>query len=355
VRGPAEPAATVAVETILGPLDDERMAWISRLYGSSDAKYASPEFVRHLFAGNPFGWSLHAFLLSEGKPVGHCGMIPVRARDSTGTVVSGKYEAFAVDERYRSATTQEGLPAALGLLAALDGAARESEISIVHGITSRELGLLLRLLGSRAIKIPLPTYVAVGSRAEFARGLPRDRRWAVAVLSLAQHGLAASARTLGRLGLSPPGMLRECTPEDASLADVPISSGSWTITASDSWEWLAGTGLLRTMEVRGRFGSRALVRLPAHAREDLQILAWSRRRPGLISAVLMLASAVQLRRDARAVRVQPWQDATDSRDVVRACRLLGFVRAHATTTLYVRTFGRDGTRPVLTPFFYATF
>ena len=71
---------SVEIRKIRGPLDEEQLGWITSLYGPVDPKYASLDFVRYQFVGNPYGWSAHAFALTEDGPVAHVGVVPFRAR-----------------------------------------------------------------------------------------------------------------------------------------------------------------------------------------------------------------------------------------------------------------------------------
>src|SRR5689334_523725 len=85
----------------MGPLDDERLEWLTRIYGPVDAKYRSLEYVRRQFVDNPFGWSAHVFAVAGGEPVGHCGVVPFKARLGGQPVTVGKLEALAVAPEHR--------------------------------------------------------------------------------------------------------------------------------------------------------------------------------------------------------------------------------------------------------------
>ena len=71
---------TVELQPLCGPLTDEQVGWIVDLYGPADVEYSSAQYVRHQFVENPFGWSVNVFAVDYGRAVGHCGVIPFRAR-----------------------------------------------------------------------------------------------------------------------------------------------------------------------------------------------------------------------------------------------------------------------------------
>ena len=73
-----------------------------------DAKYRSLSYVRHQFVDNLFGWSVNIFALAEGRAVGHCGVIPFRARRGAEPFIAGKLEALAVDGRHRGRRADDG-------------------------------------------------------------------------------------------------------------------------------------------------------------------------------------------------------------------------------------------------------
>jgi hypothetical protein len=119
-----------------------------------------------------------------------------------------------------------------------------------------------------------------------------------------------------------------------------------------------GSGLLRAVETPGRFGARALLRLLDAHGADVQIVAWEPRGRPLPSAVLLLAAVVRIARarGARTVRFQPWSGAAGNGALVRACRLLGFVRRTETElVLHADSPELAAAAVRLTPFFYVTF
>src|SRR5262245_24753973 len=98
----------VEVRLIRGPLDDERLAWIARLYGRHDGKDLSPELVRHQVVENPFCWSLIGYAIEPDRGAGHCGVIPVTSRRGQEILLAGHVEGFFLEEEFRSVVTEEG-------------------------------------------------------------------------------------------------------------------------------------------------------------------------------------------------------------------------------------------------------
>ena len=140
---------------------------------------------------------------------------------------------------------------------------------------------------------------------------------------------------------------------DAALAAATAGPEEWTVSGSDAWDWYAGSGVLQAVDVHG---SRAIVRLESGA--NMQIVAWRPKRPGLLSALLLLGGLAQLarRNGAPTLRFQPWPGSGGDNGLARACALLGFVRRRETQIVLASTdpaFESLGLR--LTPFFYVTF
>src|SRR5207248_10687764 len=89
------------------------------------------------------------------------------------------------------------------------------------------------------------------------------RRLGAAALSAMQRVLLESAYGLARTATgswSPPA-LGEPGARDAELATAETVEGTWTVSGADAWAWYAASGVLRSLEIPGRFGSRALLRV----------------------------------------------------------------------------------------------
>jgi hypothetical protein len=359
--------STIDVRTVRGPLEDGRLTWIADLYGRADAKYRALPYLRNRFVENPFGWSLHAFALDGETPVGHCAVVPMKARMGTRAPVTGKVEALFIEEPYRGevrlADGSERM-LAVALLSALYAFADESGIEVLHAYANADLGVLHRLLGCRRLSVGEATYVAVTRPIEFAERTSSLARKAAGVgLFAGQTALRESsylaARLLARSWNGP--LLREGADDDAELGETaPAGDRRWTISGSDSWSWYLGSGLIRILTVPGPAGCRAVVLLPEGGGGALRIVSWSPRRTGLLPALLLLGAAGRLGRrvGAATLRFQPWPSQTGNGTLARACKLLGWIRREDFTTLYVRSRSRalvEGDPIALTPYFYVTF
>jgi hypothetical protein len=350
----------VELQRIRGPLDDERLEWLTRLYGPVDAKYRSFDYVRRQFVENPFGWSAHVFAVAEGEPVGHCGVVPFKARLAGEQVTVGKLEALAVAPAHRG-RREDGGSLATDILATLYPFAVDEGLALLFGLAPPPVARIHVRAGCRQLPLTAPAYVLVSSHRTFAGESPsRRRRVLAAALSFAQRALVETAYALARLVTRSAGTWRLETPveADGELAVARTEDGTWTVSGADAWHWYVGSGVLRALELDGRFGSRALVRVDDAAATTVQLLAWQPKRRSLVSAFLLLGAAAQIARsrDAPTLRFQPWQGTEAERVLVRACRLLGFVqRPEADLLVYSHDDALLRASPALTPFFYVTF
>ncbi len=350
----------VEIRRIRGPLDDEQLAWLTEIYGPVDTKYRSLAYVRHQFVENPYGWSAHVFAVAEEGAVGHCGVVPFRARFGDHVLTVGKLEALAVAPAYRG-QREDGGSVATDILVALYPFAVENGMRVLFGLAPPAVARIHVRAGCRQVPLDAPAYVFVSSRRTFVTQSGSLRRnIAAAALSVVQNATLSGAYAGTRLVTGAWARPREEHPgeADADLARSFADEGSWTVSGSDAWEWYVGSGVLRALEVPGRFGSRALVRIDESDETTVQLVAWRPRREGLLPAILLLgaAAAIARRRSAPTLRFQPWRGSGGDGALARACRLLGFVkRREAELLLYSgdATFGDANVQ--LTPFFYVTF
>lgn len=330
-----------------GAVDDEGTSLIVDLYGTVDRKYADPRFVRHQFTSNPLGWSLHVFALEDGRPVGHCALIPMPARVDGTAVVSGKFEAFTVHPDHQASTLSDGRLVGLAILTELYAGAADAGFAVLHDLVPPDLGLMHRLHGAHRVPVPWQTLVGVGDRRAL-RSFGGARAAAARGLARWQQSLRSSTTPFaGRA------VVREVA---ASDEPPPLRDGrpscSWTIEAADMWEWLVGTRLLVWVEERS--GGRALVRLPGPAAQSAELLDWQPGRRPLAGAVATINEVARLGTGGRSVRISnPRGDAR----LLLAAQLLGFLPAPEPLTLYVKSMGSelDATDVTVTPYFFATF
>jgi hypothetical protein len=336
-----------SVRAVIGPLDDDGLRDVARLYGPVDAKYRRVEFLRNLLCAGPAGPALHVFADAGGAAVGLCCVVPQPARRGREQLVAGKVEAFAIEEPFREASVG-GRPLAIELLDRLYRLSDDRTIDVLHAYATPELGLLHRLLGFRAVEVGERTFVGLFARGG-GRQVPR------VTLALAQAGLRVpTAAALARSA-----DVRAPEDADADFAETPVRESAWTVDGPAAWNWHRDSGLLRVVETDGRHGFRALVQdgVPGGG---MQLLAWRTARPGVLSGLAALVACAQVaaREGAAALRYQPWPGAAGNGGLARAARLLGLVPRRELNTLYVRS-----SRPELmaagavelTPFLYATF
>jgi hypothetical protein len=336
----------IELRVLRGPLGDKETRAIVDLYGPADRKYEDPQFARHQFAKNAYGWTLHAFASDDGRAVGHCALLPIPARAGAETVVSGKFEALAVLPEYQSSTLADGRLVGLGLLAELYERAGDEGFALLHDLAQPELGLMHRMHGARRVPVPWQTFVGVGDRRQL-RALSAGR--AVAGTALAYWQRAAQRASIPLSGRA---RVRAATPGDEPPPPHEPQPGTWTIEAADMWEWLVGSGLLAWVEEPS--GGRALVRVPGPAAQAAELLDWRPGRRGLAGAVATITAIARLGREGRSVRIA---NPSGDDDLRRAAHLLGLLPAREPLMLYVKSLRADidATNVTVTPFFFATF
>jgi hypothetical protein len=337
---------TVELLSLSGPLTEEYVGWIVDLYGPVDAKYGSHSYVRRQFVENPFGWSVNVFAVANERPVGHCGVIPFRARRGTDTFVAGKLEALTVDAAHRGRRAEDGGSVATDILGRLYPFGVENGMDVLFGLAPPPVARIHVRAGCHLVPTDAPAFTSIVDSVTFGHGVAaRGLGWAQRALL---GGASAALPTERRI--------EDPSVDDAGLAAAPDDSVAWTVSGADSWEWFAGSGVLRALDLPGRTGSRALIRLDESQPATVQIVAWRPRRTGLAPAFRLLATAAALARDHHAptLRFQPWRGDGDERTLARACRLAGFVgRPEADLLVYPDGSAHDAVR--LTPFFYVTF
>lgn len=341
------------------PPTDEHLTWLAELYGPVDPKYASLDFVRHQFRNNPFGWSALVFALDDGEPIAHCGAVPFCARMAGGELLAGKIEAVVVAESHRGRRTESGASLAVEMLSTMYAFAHESGIEILFGLAPPRVSAIHARAGCERVTAHAPTFVLFTHPRAAAREWSRRGRVLAACVGAAQNAVGMLAYGMARVAagawrtpvLGPP------TPSDAPLGEIRVGDGAWTVAGGDAWDWYTGSGVLQALEIGGRFGGRAILRVGAPG-SSLQVVAWRPRRAGALSATLLLGASRRLarRRGAPTLRYQPWPAPAGDGRLQRTARLLGFAR-RSSTELVVHTNDADlrALEIVVTPFFYATF
>lgn len=313
---------SVEIATRAGPLPRDELRWVADLYGRADPKYRRDDVLEHLFLQSPAGPGLHAFSLDAGRPVGHCSVVPMRARRGGEEILCGKLEALYLEPEYRG-VQPDGSRIVRSLLDTLYAFAFGRGIVLIHAYVSPPVGRVIEFealpgIGERTFVAWLP---AAGT-ATITRAFAAAQR--------AARAAAAAAGTV-------PIVLRQARPDDVDLVEAPLPrDGRWGIAAADSWDWFSRSPLVGVCDTDG---GRALVQIPASPLDPLRLVAWRPELRGLGAAIRLLRGLARVAADtgARSIRFQPWASSAADGDLRRACRLLGFVRRDDFTTLYVRT------------------
>jgi hypothetical protein len=244
-------------------LADDALDAIAGTYGTVDGRYASREFCRAVFNGNPHGYSHHAFVRDGEQVVGHYAVVPVRVRARGATLISGKGEALFLAEPYRARSLPlpgGAVPAGIALMSALHDHAGAAGIALLHNITSREIGMMQRMQGFRALHVTLDQrhFLIRPGELSAVRQAPA-RAYAARALSLAQRALLALARTLPSPAVDVEAPVN-AERHSAALAAAGGDRVAWTI----SWDpetlaWLARLGRLKVVSIADRPDQFAVV------------------------------------------------------------------------------------------------
>jgi hypothetical protein len=332
-----------------GPLDDQALRWVAELYGLADPKYSQASFLRHLFKDNPYAWSLHAFAQDGARLIGHCAVVPVKARLGGKLGMSGKVEAFFVDQAYRrDPTSRPGPSVGLQILSQLTKAAQKRGVDPLHAYVSPRVGAIFERDGYRPHVAGPRAYTLV------TRTSPSARRNALLLYALAtaESVTAHAARKITRTGVP---RIEAPVDADAELVEPPATATtSWTITGSDAWSWYVASGFIYALEAPGRTGWRAVVSSEAEGK-PVHLLGWRPTNVGVTSAASLLAGLARFAkgRSAPSVRIQPWPGLAHQTDIVRACHLMAWAPRDRFTIYVNSTASSVAVEP--SPFFYVTF
>lgn len=139
------------VETLKGPVSEQRLQQIAELYGRHDSKYKSVPFSRVTFNANLAGYSYHALAYDGPTLVGHYCLVPLPVLWHGDLVLGAKGEAFVVDEPYRGASVRlEGckVPIGLALPKLVNAFALSEEVKVLLMIANEDVGRIHRAMGA---------------------------------------------------------------------------------------------------------------------------------------------------------------------------------------------------------------
>jgi hypothetical protein len=328
------------LSVLRGPLPDRGLDDIAATYGTVDPRYASRDFLRTVFNENPFGYSYHAFVRDGDRVVGHHAVIPIRVRARGDKVASGKGEALYLDPSCRSLTVETpsgNVLAGMALMRASEDHALADGVRFVHGITSPAIGVIQRIIGSKAVKLSLdqlhfltrdPSTGRLVSRAQLQRPA-----------ALIQRTLLAAARVGARLTGAP--SVERNTP---AHADFHLAALAATEPRGPAWEISRDLETLKWMQRLGRLDVVSVVGRPEHFAvmtrgDSRELLLWrvppDERRSGLAIVCGLLTASIADR--ARVLSVSRRLAAEAGPSLTFALRLLGFFPQRIPITIYIKS------------------
>lgn len=353
-----------------GPLETRRLQDIARLYGPYNRKYADPDFCARLFNQNPHGYSLHAFVTDAGgQAAGHYAVIPMTMVDAGARGLSGKGEAFVVDEAHRRDTVTLGGRSLLCgpalQLALLDDALARG-IEVVHMVAGRDVAVVHRMTGCRALGTQhLRSSLVLRPDQLDAREEPA---WKGVLRGAAGAGQRAGSALVRGASLAAGAETRrwtgaELNPERLGrvASQLPPPAG-WGLAIDVAMlTWMAAAGSLHLIALDDALESWALLCTSSGDGRLAEVLAW-RERGGTGAAVRLLAAVVECAAENGSAIVGFSDHAApepDERERLRAAgRTLLFREREQDTDLFIRAKSHDYDDPSrlqFTPFMTGIF
>jgi len=353
-------------------LPEAELGAVARLYGGFRPKYADLAYCRHLFNGNPHGYSFHAFLDDEGgEPVGHYAIIPMQVVVDGEVRLSGKAEALIVLPGHRRSTVplENGTQALCGLVmpSRLYRFALDQGCDLVHMIPSPDVQAIYPATGARAVPgRHRRARLYVDPRGAVDPAATSARRVAQAVLGMGQYAAYTCARLLS--GASSGDVLRwsgsRLTPDVLGrvAASVPSVPG-WTLACdADHLAWIARTAHLEVIALDESLADFAVVTARAGEGRVLEVLIWRQRSAGRHAALRLLDAVARTARSAGDVVVglshtAAW-DAGELSRLRGAARVLCFHERDQPADLFVSSRRKEYLDPArlrFSPLFYAIY
>ena len=324
-----------------GPLTDEALGAIAATYGTVDPRYASRDFCRILFNENPIGYSYHAFVRDGETVVGHYSVIPMRVRARGTTVISGKGEALFLSPPYRATpvvTPAGEVLAGIAMMKSLHDYALADGLTFIHSITSPGVGMILRMNGSRALRLSLDQVHFMVQAPKRARVLSRAQ--GARLLAGGQRVLLAATRAGLRVSAAPEVEVNSSTHEMQSLVALAgTDSGdgaTWSISRDlETLKWMRRVGRLDVVSIIGRPEHFAIVTRG----DSRELLLWSvppgSRRNGLAIVCGLLSETV--RQGGRVLSLSRRVVIGGGSSLRLALRLLGFYPKKIPITIYTKS------------------
>ncbi|HVH41754.1 MAG TPA: hypothetical protein VM925_05405 [Labilithrix sp.] len=181
------------IRVVKGPLTDDALVPICKLYGRQDRRYAGLEFSRRVFNENVGGFSYHACAYDGEVLVGHYAVVPVPIVLHRERRLSGKGEALFVDDAYRKHTVDfDGVQTRISqaMIAAAHRASVE-EFDLVHVFTHEKADRIFMAAGMKKRPLQIRTTMLRIAPAASSTGSFRN--------ALSATGAARSRPTRGRL------------------------------------------------------------------------------------------------------------------------------------------------------------
>jgi hypothetical protein len=360
------------ITIIKGPLGEELLQAIARMYGSHDKKYSSVRFCRTVFNENPSGYSFHAFAKDHDKIVGHYAVIPVEICARGKAEMSAKGEALFLESDYRSESILNGnkdTPLGIGLAARLYDFALQQDIRVVHVIADSSIGVIHRMAGcTRRVVEQTRSVFILDSRILGGPDSSPARVWASRVVFLFQQVLLSFFWLLSLLYRRPIVVQGKEVDGSEAFFEHMCNCGvgqteaeTWTIAKNKAnLLWFFGTGLLEVVRTDSSAGEYIVTRRNPEPGSDVEIVDSCVRSSAGLAVIKLLCGIIKRAKREKAGRVVCYGSPSNDKSnrLVPFMRLFGFVGKIEERPVYLRStdhFFLDAKSIVFTPFFYCTF
>lgn len=283
----------ISIKVFKGPVDEDAVRAISRLYGKFDSRFSDFEYCRIKFNENPFGYSYHSFAYDDDIVVGHCSVIPIKIVKGMKEIKSGKSEAMVLAEKYRKLTVADGesnLPILMKMIIKLYDLAIEDGVDPIHAISLNPgVCMINRLCGFKKLPLTSRIFFNVISHKEMEKSAETAlQKTVIKIIFVFGNLLYELNNAVNSLSLfsDKSFSIDKKSPKKLSFRKV-YTEKQWGILLDESTtSWFFRTGRLLNVAFRNNEDSVILWE-STKPENSLWVVAWKISNPRLYSKVFI--------------------------------------------------------------------